>query len=30
MIIYGFTSRSRIFHWRAAKFRPILGAQGLW
>jgi hypothetical protein len=37
--IYGFTSRLRIFHlygrrhhcrWRAAKFRPMLGAQGLW
>jgi hypothetical protein len=39
LIIYSFTSRSRIFHlygdvtnyrWRAAKFRPMLGAQGLW
>jgi hypothetical protein len=33
LIIYGFTSRSRIFHhcwWRAAKFRLMLGAQGLW
>jgi hypothetical protein len=39
LIIYGFTSRWRIFHfiwrrhqcrWRAAKFRPLLGAQGLW
>jgi hypothetical protein len=32
LIIYYFTSRSRIFHycrWRAAKFR-LLGAQGLW
>jgi hypothetical protein len=40
-IIYRFTSRSRIFHlygdvtvtgegWRAAKFRPMLSAQGLW
>jgi hypothetical protein len=33
LIIYGFTSRSRIFHlcrWRAAKFRLMLGAKGLW
>jgi hypothetical protein len=41
LIIYGFTSRSRIFHvhciwrrhhcrWRAAKFWLTLGAQGLW
>jgi hypothetical protein len=37
LVIYCFTSRSRIFHlydhhcrWRAAKFRPMLGAQGLW
>jgi hypothetical protein len=39
LIIYGFTSRSKIFHlygdvtitgWRAAKFRPMLSAQGLW
>jgi hypothetical protein len=39
LIIYGFTSRSRIFsliwrrhhcRWRAAKFRPMLCAQGLW
>jgi hypothetical protein len=34
LIIYGFTSRSRIFHicrrHRATKFRPMLGAQGLW
>jgi hypothetical protein len=30
LIVYGFTSRSRIFHWRAAKFRPKLGAQCLW
>jgi hypothetical protein len=39
LIIYCLTSRSRIFHyiwrghhcqWRAAKFRPMLGAHGLW
>jgi hypothetical protein len=39
LIIHGFTSRSRIFsliwrrhhcRWKAAKFRPKLGAQGLW
>jgi hypothetical protein len=39
LIIYGFTSRSRIFHLYgdvtiagegAAKFRPMFGAQGLW
>jgi hypothetical protein len=39
LIIYCFTSRSRNFsliwrrhhcRWRAAKFRPMLGAQGLW
>jgi hypothetical protein len=34
LIIYCFTSRSRFFtyhsRWRAAKFRLMLGAQGLW
>jgi hypothetical protein len=32
LIIWGFTSCSRIFHFHrmAAKFRPMLGAQGLW
>jgi hypothetical protein len=37
LIIYCFTSYSIIFHWRrhhyrwrAAKFKPMLGAQGLW
>jgi hypothetical protein len=35
LIIYGFTSRSLIWRrhhcrWRAAKFRPMLGTQGLW
>jgi hypothetical protein len=36
-IIYCFKSSSRMFHWKrqhyrwkAAKFRPMLGAQGLW
>jgi hypothetical protein len=40
LIMYGFMSHSRTVHlytwrhyhyrWRAAKFRPMLGAQGLW
>jgi hypothetical protein len=34
LIIHFFMSRSRIryhhYRWRAAKFRPMFGAQGLW